>query len=265
MRLKDKIAIVVGAGQTPGDTIGNGRATAIVFAREGASVLLVDKDEASVRETSRMIESEGGTASVLEANITSEAACKSIAKTCMERYGRIDVLHNNVGIGTGDNYPTKLTEDCWDMIMDVNLKGMWMTCKYVLPHMQAQKSGSIVNISSGAAIMSLSYLGYKVSKAGVNALTHVIASGNGRFGIRANTIMPGLMDTPMAIGHHTKARGVDVEALRAERNAMVPLANKMGTAWDTAYASLFLASDEAQFITGVVLPVDGGQAARVGL
>ncbi len=265
MRLKDKIAIVVGAGQAPGDTIGNGRATALLFAREGASVLLVDKDEMSACETRRMIESEGGTASVLQANITQEDDCKSIADTCMERYGRIDVLQNNVGIGTGDNTPANLSAEGWDMIMDVNLKGMWMTCKHVLPHMRAQKSGSIVNISSGAAVMSLTYVGYKVSKAGVNALTHVIATGNGRYGIRANTIMPGLMDTPMAIGHHTKDRGIDVDALRAERNAMVPLANKMGTGWDTAYASLFLASDEAQFITGVVLPVDGGQAARVGL
>lgn len=265
MRLENKIAIVVGAGQVPGDNVGNGRAASILFAREGATVLLVDQNEESALETLRMIEEEGGNASVLKADITNHEDCKSIAATCMERYGRIDILQNNVGIGNGDGSPTSISEDGWDHIMDVNLKGMWMTCKYVIPHMRKQKNGSIVNISSGAAVMSLTFVGYKVSKAGVNALTHVIASSNGKYGIRANTIMPGLLDTPMAIGTHIEQRGIDPEKLRAERNAMVPLANQMGDAWDTAYASVFLASDEAKFITGAVLPVDGGQAARIGL
>lgn len=264
MRLEGKIAIVVGAGQLAGETIGNGRATALLFARQGATVLLVDRDEASARDTLAMIESEGGAASVLRADIVGEDDCRSIASTCIERYGRIDVLQNNVGIATGDRGPTSLEVEDWDTIMDVNLRGMWLTCKHVIPHMRTAGRGAIVNISSGAAVMAATYLGYKVSKAGVNALTHVLAWSNARFGIRANTIMPGLLDTPMAIETNKAFSGKSAETLRAERNASVPLANRMGTAWDTAYASLFLASDEAQFITGAVLPVDGGQAARVG-
>lgn len=264
MRLKDKIAIVVGAGQQAGENIGNGRATAILFAREGATVLLVDRDEDSASQTLTMIEAQGGVASVLRADITLEDDCRAIAATCIERYGRIDILQNNVGIGLGDSGPTSLAADMWDTIMDVNLKGMWMTCKYVLPHMRLQGSGSIVNVSSGAAVMAVAAIAYKVSKAGVNALTHSLAWGNGKFGIRANVVMPGLLDTPMAIESHHKGSGKSREQLRAERNAAVPLANRMGTAWDTAHASLFLASDEARFITGAVLPVDGGQAARIG-
>jgi NAD(P)-dependent dehydrogenase (short-subunit alcohol dehydrogenase family) len=264
MRLKDKIAIVVGAGQQPGEGIGNGRATAILFAREGASVLLVDRDAESVGETLRMIEEDGGRASVLIADITRADDCATIAATCVQRHGRIDILQNNVGMGMGDGSPIALDEAGWDAIMDVNLKGMWMTCKYVLPQMRSQQSGAIVNISSGAAVMSVNALGYKVSKAGVNALTHVLAWNNGKYGIRANTVMPGLLDTPMAIESHAAGTGKSRDVLRAERDAAVPLSGRMGTAWDTAYASLFLASDEAKFITGAVLPVDGGQAARIG-
>jgi NAD(P)-dependent dehydrogenase (short-subunit alcohol dehydrogenase family) len=264
MRLKDKIAIVVGAGQQPGEGIGNGRATAILFAREGATVLLVDRDETSLAETLRMIEDEGGSASTLRADITDEDDCKAIAATCIARHGRIDILQNNVGTGMGDGSPTSLEADQWDAIMNVNLKGMWLTCKYAVPYMRAAKRGAIVNISSGAAVMATAATAYKVSKAGVNALTHAIAWNNGRYGIRANTVMPGLLDTPMAIESHAAGTGKSREVLRAERDAAVPLAGRMGTAWDTAYASLFLASDEAKFITGAVLPVDGGQAARIG-
>ena len=264
MRLAGKIAIVVGAGQQPGETIGNGRATAILFAREGATVLLVDREDSSARETLQMIVQEGGRASTLSADITDEQACSAIAATCVERYGRIDILQNNVGIGTNDGSVVSLTQDGWDMLMDVNLKGMWMTCKYVLPQMRKQGAGAIVNVSSGAAVVATGAVGYKVSKAGVNALTHSIACSSGRYGIRANVVMPGLLDTPMAIESYHQVSGRNRDDLRAERNAAVPLSGRMGTAWDTAYASLFLASDEAKFITGVVLPVDGGQVARIG-
>ena len=264
MRLENKIAIVVGAGQQAGQGIGNGRATAMLFASEGATVLLVDRDEKSAGDTLAMIEAAGGVASVLKADIVREEECRNIADTCMARYGRIDILQNNVGMGLGDGSPTSLAEDAWDAIMDVNLKGMWLTCKHVLPHMRVARAGSIVNISSGAAVMSTLATAYKVSKAGVNALSHTIAWGNAKYGIRANAIMPGLLDTPMAIESHAAGTGKDRAVLRAERDAAVPLAGRMGTAWDTAYASLFLASDEAKFITGVVLPVDGGQAARIG-
>lgn len=264
MRLKDKIAIIVGAGQKPGQTIGNGRATAIMFAREGATVLVVDRDPASAEETLAMIRSEGGTCSALAADVTREVDCKSIANTCIERYGRIDILQNNVGIGTGDKGPTSLELETWHTLIDTNLTSMFLTCKHVLPHMRKQGGGVITNISSGAAVMSVGIVGYKVSKAGVNALTHAIAMGNAKYGIRANVIMPGLLDTPMAIESHASAREIDRDVLRTERNAMVPL-GWMGNAWDTANASLFLASEEARFITGIVLPVDGGQSARIGL
>ena len=264
MRLKGKVAIVVGAGQTPGDTIGNGRATAILFAREGASVVCVDSSLPSAEETVRMIRREGGTAVAFEADITREEDCHAFAQAALAAYGRIDVLHNNVGIGGGDAGPTHLTEDVFQRIMDVNLKGTFFSCKHVLPILRKQLSGSIINISSVAAVCSVGIVAYKASKAAVNALTHSIAMGNAHYGIRANVIMPGLMNTPMAIEGISSARGMTKEKLIAERDARVPLGGKMGTAWDVAYAALFLASDEARFITGVMLPVDGGQSARIG-
>ncbi len=264
MRLRDRVAIVVGAGQTPGETIGNGRATAILFAREGARVLLVDRRLESVQETQAMIKEEGGEATVVEADITRDEDCAALVGACIEGYGRIDVLHNNVGIATGDAGPTHLTEQAWQQIFDVNLKGMFLTCKHVLPVMREQRAGSIVNISSIAAICSVGMLAYKTSKAGVNALTHSLALGNARYGIRVNAIMPGLMNTPMAIEGISRARGIPREQLVRDRDAQVPLGGKMGTGWDVAHAALFLASDEARFITGVLLPVDGGQSARIG-
>jgi NAD(P)-dependent dehydrogenase (short-subunit alcohol dehydrogenase family) len=263
-RVEGKIAVVVGAGQTPGATIGNGRATSLLLAREGATVLAVDRDLASAEETVAMVAEEGGTASALQADITSDADCGSIADTVVERYGRVDVLVNNVGIGTGDSGATKLTEDAWDLIFDVNLKGMWLTCKHVLPLLRAQGSGSVINISSVAAVCSVNLLAYKTSKAGVNALTHQLAMSSAKRGVRVNAIMPGLMDTPMAIESLAEASGADRDELRRARDALVPLGGKMGTAWDVAHAVLFLASDEAAFVTGVILPVDGGQHARVG-
>ena len=264
MRLKDKVAIVVGAGQTPGDTIGNGRATAIVFAREGAKVLLVDRNLDSANETKSMIEDEGGTATTFEADVTRESECEALVGACADAFGRIDVLHNNVGIGGGDAGPTHLSEDVWQNILDVNLKSVFLTCKHALPVMREQGSGSIINISSVAAVCSVGMLAYKTSKAGINALTHSIAIGNARYGIRVNAIMPGLMNTPMAIEGISEARGIPKEQLIEQRDAQVPLGAKMGTAWDIAYAALYLASDEAKFVTGVILPVDGGQSARIG-
>ncbi len=264
MRLRGKVAIVVGAGQTPGDTIGNGRATAILFAREGARVMLVDRDPDSARETGSMIAAEGGESFAFEADVTRSADCRDLVAACRRTYGRIDVLHNNVGIGTGDGGPVHLTEEDWDRILTVNLKSMFLTCKYVLPVMREQRSGSIVNISSVAAVCAVGMLAYKTSKAGVNALTHSLAIGNAEHGIRVNAIMPGLMNTPMAIEGLAADRRISKEDLIRARDAQVPLGHKMGTAWDVAYAALFLASDEAKFVTGVVLPVDGGQSARIG-
>ncbi len=263
-RLKDKVAIVVGAGQTPGDTMGNGRAISLLFAREGARVLLVDRDLESAEQTRAMIEEQGGQATAFQADITSEADNQAIARACMERFGRIDILVNNVGIGTGDSTPIRLTEEAWDGIFNVNLKGIFLTCKHVLPVMLDQENGVIINISSIAAICAAPILAYKTTKAGLNALTHTIAMNYAQKGVRANAIMPGLMNTPMAIEGIARATGTDKKELIRQRDAAVPLKGGMGDAWDTAYAALFLASDEARFITGVALPVDGGQSVRIG-
>lgn len=263
-RLQGKVAIVTGAGQTPGDTVGNGRATSILFARAGAKVLLVDYRLDSAQETQSIIAKEGGESFAFAADVTRADDCRRMAEKCAETCGRIDILVNNVGIGGDDQGPVKLQEEVWDRIFAVNLKSMFLTCKYVLPFMEKQESGSIVNISSAAAVAAVSMLAYKTSKAGVNALTHSIAMKYAKKGIRANAIMPGLMNTPMAIEGISKFRGVSKEDLIKARNSMVPLKGGMGTGWDTAYAALFLASDEAKFITAVVLPVDGGQCAKIG-
>ena len=163
-RLKDKVAIVVGAGQTPGETIGNGRATAIVYAREGARVLLVDRRLESAQDTQAMIEQEGGAASALAADATSEADCKKMTEACVERYGRIDILHNNVGIGDGDSGVTSMQEENWDRILSVNMKSVIMPSKCVIPIMRGQRSGAIINISSIAAVCAVGILAYKTSK-----------------------------------------------------------------------------------------------------
>ena len=269
MRMADRIAVVVGAGQTEGDTIGNGRAIAIRLAQEGATVLAVDRDLGSAEETCWMIrdEADGPHAEATEAwraDVTDEDDCRSIAERAVRLYGRIDVLVNNVGIGAGDGGPTSLESEVWDRIHDVNLKGMWLTCKYVFPHLRDRGAGAIVNISSVAAVCSAPLIAYKTSKAGVNALTQSLAMAGARHGVRANAVMPGLMDTPMAIESIAAATGEDRDLIRAERARSVPLRRTMGTAWDVANAVLYLASDEASFVTGVVLPVDGGQSARIG-
>jgi NAD(P)-dependent dehydrogenase (short-subunit alcohol dehydrogenase family) len=264
MRLKDKVAIVTGAGQAAGETIGNGRATAILFAREGARVLLVDRKPSSAEETESLIRAEGGEASVIEADVSREDDCRTIAQTCSERYGRIDILHNNVGIGAGDGSVMTIDEATWQRIIDVNLTSVLLMSKHVLPVMRDQGGGVITNVSSVASIAAMPLVAYKVSKAGVNALTQQIAIANARHNIRCNAILPGLMNTPMAVEGISRARGISREELISQRDSQVPLGGKMGTAWDVANAALFLASDEAKFITGVLLPVDGGQSLKVG-
>ena len=263
-RLKDKVAIVVGAGQTPGDTVGNGRATALLFAREGAKVMVVDRRMDSAEETRAMIEAEGGAAMACEADVTKAPDCARMAGEALKAHGRIDVLHNNVGIGEGSTGFADLTEETWDNVFNVNLKSMFLTCKAVLPHMIERGSGAITNISSAAAVASVSYIAYKTSKAGVNALTHGLALEVAASGVRVNCILPGMVHTPMAITSQSKFYGVSQEELIRRRNEMVPLKGGMGDAWDVAYAALYLASDEAKFITGVLLPVDGGRTARIG-
>jgi len=263
-RLKDKVAIVIGAGQQSGDTIGNGRAISILFAREGAKVMLVDQNIDSAQETKLMIDREGKESFAFKANIVKEEDCRQIAESCVGLYGRIDILVNNVGIGEGDKSLVNLSEDIWDKIFNANLKGMFFTCKYILPIMEKQGKGSIINISSIAAVCATPLVAYKISKSGVNSLTHQLAMKYAKKGIRINAIMPGYLNTPMAIEGISRARGISKEDLIKERNSMVPLKGGMGDAWDTAYAALFLASDEAKFITSVILPVDGGQSSRIG-
>jgi NAD(P)-dependent dehydrogenase (short-subunit alcohol dehydrogenase family) len=261
-RLKDKVAVVVGAGSTLGDTMGNGRAAAILFSREGASVALVDYREDSAEDTKRLIDEEGGESFVIQADVTRGEDCKRMSDACVKRYGTIDILHNNVGIGGGGG-PVELREEDWDKVVDTNLKSMFLTCKYALPYMEKQGSGAIVNVSSMAAIRFAPYpmLAYSSSKAGVNALTRSIAMQYAQQGIRSNCIMPGLIDTPMAIEGLSKRLDIEKEDLVGMRNAAVPMKH-MGEAWDIAYTALFLASDEAKYITGVVIPVDGGLSCK---
>ena len=264
MRLEGKRAVVVGAGQTPGETVGNGRAAALLFAREGAQVLCVDRQGDRAAETVAMIEAEGGKAFALEADVASAEGCAAIIEAAKSRLRGLDVLLNNVGIGGGDAPAHVLEEAVFDRILAVNLKAMWMMTKAALPVMRVQRTGAIVNISSLAALAGATQLAYEISKAGVNRLTQHVAAGNAKYGIRCNAILPGFMDTPMAIEGIARASGRPAQEVREGRDARVPLGGKQGTGWDTAYAALFLASDEAKFITGVLLPVDGGMGVRVG-
>ena len=264
MRLKNKVAMVIGAGQRPGPTLGNGRATAILFAREGARVLAVDRHLDSAEETVGWIKKDGGEAVAFAADVTDESSLQAAVAACLERWKRIDILHYNVGISIagGDAPVTEITAEAFDRIMAVNLRGMVMACKHVLPVMRRQRSGVIIHISSMAAWGNYPYVSYKTSKAAVIALTQQVAIQNAKYGIRANVILPGLIDTPMAVDTRAEVSGRSREEIVAERNARVPM-GKMGTAWDVAYAALFLASDEAGFITGVALPVDGGHSVNV--
>lgn len=260
-RLSGKIAIITGAGQQPGSTPGNGRATAIRFAQEGASCVLVDINRDFAEETREMIGEDN--ALVLAADVTEEAACRNIIRETLDTFGRIDVLHNNVGMSKGDRATTDLDADVWDRIMTLNLKSMFMLCKAALPSMRARKSGSIINISSTSSLSMRPTVAYKTSKGAINTFTQHIAAENARFGVRANVIVPGLIDTPMAIERRAAETGRTREDIRAERDAMVPMGH-MGEAFDVANAAVFLASDEAKYITGVLLPVDGGLLLKRG-
>ena len=264
-RVAGKVAVVVGAGQTPGETIGNGTAIAQLFAREGATVLCVDRIAERAQKTADEIAAGTATVSSMAADITVAADCARIVEEARRRYGRLDILVNNVGIGGGGDAPAhRIEEHVFDRILSVNLKGMWQTIKAAIPVMREQEGGAIVNISSLAAMSGATQMAYEISKAAVNRLTTHVAQSNARYGIRANAIMMGFMDTPMAVSGIAGATGRTTAAVRAERDAMVPLRRKMGTGYDTAHAALFLASDEAQFITGEILRVDGGMGLGAG-
>jgi NAD(P)-dependent dehydrogenase (short-subunit alcohol dehydrogenase family) len=266
MRLQDRIAIVVGAGQSPGEGIGNGRATALTFAREGARVLCVDHHLESAQETVDMIAAKGGTAVAFKADVTVEAELKAMVDDAQTRWGRIDILHNNVGVSIagGDAELSEITEEALDRCVAINLKSCIFAAKHVIPIMRAQRSGAIINISSMAVISTYPYVAYKATKAAMVAFTEQLAYQNAQYGIRANVILPGLMNTPMAVDTRAREFKKSRAEVEAARDAQVPLRNKMGTGWDVANAALFLASDEANFITGVTLPVDGGASVRRG-
>jgi NAD(P)-dependent dehydrogenase (short-subunit alcohol dehydrogenase family) len=252
MRLKDKIAIVVGAGQSPGEGLGNGRATVLRF---------VDNNLSSAEETVAIARQSGGECLAFEADVANETTLAAMVAAARRRWGRIDILHYNVGVSIagGDASLDEITEAAFD----VNLRGAIMACKHALPLMRAQRAGAIIIISSVAAWEQYPNVAYKATKAGLIAFTQQVAIQNAEFGVRANVILPGLMDTPMALDTRARVSGKSRAEVAASRDARVPLRHKMGTAWDVANAALFLASDEANFITGVALPVDGGALVHI--
>ena len=264
-RVEGKVALVVGGGQTPGATIGNGRATAELLAREGARVAVADMHVERAQETVDQIKKDGGEAIALQVDVTSEESCKKLVEDTLARYGRLDILHNNVGgsLALGDAPVDDITTEAWDRIINVNLRGMVYTSKYALPALRESGHGSIVNISSMAALHEYPRIGYKTTKTAIIALTENLAAANAKYNVRANAILPGKMNTPMAIEPRV-ATGRSREEVVASRDAMVPLGGKMGTGWDVAKAALFLHSDDAAFITGVSLPVDGGENVMGG-
>ena len=264
-RVEGKVALVVGGGQAPGATIGNGRATAVVLAREGARVAVADLRLKPAQETVDQIKEEGGDAIALQVDVTSEESCKKLIDDTLAHYGRLDILHNNVGAGLslGDAPVDEITTEAWDRIVNVNLRGMIYTAKYALPALRTSGHGSIVNISSMAAMHEYPRIGYKATKTAVIALTENLAAANAKYNLRANAILPGKINTPMAIEPRV-ATGRSRKEVVATRDAMVPLGGKMGTGWDVAKAALFLHSDDASFITGIHLPVDGGENVMGG-
>ena len=269
MRLEGKTAIVIGAGQAPtsGDIVGNGRATALTFAREGAKVLCVDRHTDTVNETAAMIEAQGGTGLATVADVTDEGALQRAIDTCNSTWNRVDILHNNVGLSVeaGDAPMDVLTRDAFTRIMEVNLFGTIVACRHALPIMRSQGGGSIINVSSASAYWTgHPTIAYPASKAAMITFTRQLAIQNADCGVRANAILPGLMNTPMAVDRRMDATGRARSDIETERNLKVPLMNRMGDAWDVANAALFLASDESRFVSGIELPVDGASMARVG-
>lgn len=259
-RLQNKVAIVVGAGSV-GPGWGNGKATAVAFAREGAKVLCADVNLAAAEETASIIANEGGTAKAMRVDATRQSEIVAMVTACREAYGRIDILDNNVGIAEVGGV-VELSEEAWDRVFAINLKSAFLTMKHVIPVMETQGSGSIINISSVASIRytGVPYTTYYTTKAGLNHLTRTTAAQYAPKNIRVNAILPGLMKTPMvehAAGLAQAYAGGDVEEMWRVRDRQVPMGH-MGEAWDVAWAAVFLASDEAKYVTGIELVVDGG-------
>jgi NAD(P)-dependent dehydrogenase (short-subunit alcohol dehydrogenase family) len=264
MRLQGKVAVITGAGQTQGQGMGNGRAAALLFAREGAKVLLANRSIGSLNETREILRKDGLDAECVAADISNEADCASLIQTAVSKFGRIDILHNNVGIGALDGDTSKIDKQVWDNIFNVNLNGAMLISKHVLPIMRSQKSGSITHVSSVAAIASFPLIAYKTSKAALHEFVRWMAFENACHNIRCNVIMLGMIDTPMAIEGYHAATGVSRDEIRKQRDKTVPM-GRMGTALETANVAVFLASEQASYVTGAVIPVDGGMHTRVGL
>ena len=262
-RLKDKVALVTGAGSI-GPGWGNGKATAVLFAREGAKVFGVDLDQGAADETRGIIEAEGGVCATHAADVSKAESVAAMVDACMAAFGRIDVLVNNVGIARTGGIATTEEAD-WDLVTEVNQKSVYLTCRHVVPIMEKQGSGAIVNIASVAAHRwtGIPYASYYATKGAVVSLSRAIALEFAGKGIRCNSVSPGLMDTPMVRFGLTGAYGEDgdVDNLIRVRTSQCPMGH-MGTGWDTAYAVLFLASDEARYVTGIDLIVDGGLTAK---
>jgi len=248
VRLHGKVAIVAGAGAS-GAIIGNGQATAILFAREGAKVVCADAVLERAQATADMITKEGGVASAFRADVSKAADCKAMVEAAVERYGRLDILDNNVGISVRADV-LEVTEEQWDKVMAVNVKSIVLAAKYAIPRMKDAGGGSIINISSVAGLRANQSTPYTTSKAAIVGLTRSMAGDHGRDGIRVNCILPGLIYGPMT------APRMD-ESIRARRREAGALGTE-GTGWDVAWAAVFLASDESRWITGVALPVDAG-------
>jgi NAD(P)-dependent dehydrogenase (short-subunit alcohol dehydrogenase family) len=270
-RLDGRVAIVTGAGSVTGPAdlppVGNGRAAAIVYAREGATVIAVDINVNAAEETRQRIVEEGGLCAVFRADVTRAEDCRGIAEQCMKAYGRIDILHNNVGIGGKMGGILDVEEKDWEFIMNVNAKSMFNTCKAVIPHMLDRGCGCILNISSVAAVdhSTMPLFLYSISKSAVNAFTRCLARQVADKGIRVNAIMPGRIDTPMIYNKEELSKVLydgDFEKMRQERSKLIPM-KRMGEPWDIAHAALFLVSDEAKYITGQILAVDGGSMLGV--
>ena len=261
-RMQDKVVIVTGAGSS-GPGWGNGKAAAVLYAREGAKILAVDHRIEAAQETQQLIEKEGGVCAAFKADVSNSASVLDMANACIENFGRIDVLHNNVGIvETGG--PVEMSEESWDRTIAVNQTSIFLTTKHVIPHMLENKGGAIVNIASIAAIrwIGFPYLAYSAAKAAMVAMTQNIAVQYAGNGIRANCVLPGLMNTPLIREPLTETYGGNVDSMIAQRDKLSPT-GKMGDAWDTAYAALYLASDESRYVTGTTLVVDGGITARI--
>jgi NAD(P)-dependent dehydrogenase (short-subunit alcohol dehydrogenase family) len=264
-RLKGKVAIIIGAGQSPGEAMGNGRATVIRFVQEGALVLAVDRSLESAQESLTM-GGDAGQGEAFAADVTNTEMIKAAIDRAMTRWGRIDILHYNVGISiaAGPQTLDQLTDQVFDLTHAVNLRGAVMAAKFVQPIMRQQRSGVVINISSMTAYDTfVPNVPYRTSKAGMVAFTRHFAIENAEYGIRANAILPGMMETAMAVDTRMRMSGRTREDIVAERNSKVPL-RRGGTGWDVANAAVFLASEEAAFITGIDLPVDGGSLARIG-